>query len=678
MVTGTENGDVRGPAAAPEDATEPAPPAAAAKAADAATEPEDTATEAQDTLAGAGDATPEAATAEVAAAGPEDTADDADLERWAAFAVSGTDTAPEPPASRPAKVWAAVRRFAGHEWTVVSTLALAIAVVLTWPTLREPTRTIPQDIYDPLLQAWQVAWGGHALRTDPVNLWNSNTFFPLPDSFAFSDTLLGYAPLGMLGSGPEAALLRYNILYWLLHALAFVGAYALVRQLGARWPGAAVAGAAFAYAPWRLAQAGHMHVISTGGIALALAMLARGHGWSLRHGYRPERAKPGWALGGWLVAAWQITLGFGIGLPFAYVMLLIALIVAGWWLYSLGRGSMLKMPRRLLVMDIAGGLFFTAISAMMAMPYLRVIAEHPYARRTEEEIGWYSAPLQGYLTAPAESWVWGEAHRPARDALEFPAETTLLPGMVLLGLAIVGLFLSIWSWRQRLFLGLGVAVTVALGMGSNFFGGEYGYLLLFRHLPGWDGIRTPGRFVLWTTLLLGILAAGAVGRFAEHAQQNAELTQVDERLPARPLLPLRLAMAIPVLLVLIEGANLTPHPEAPREPAAMRDVAGPVLVLPSGQLEDQAVMLWSTDGFPRTVNGGSGFTPAKQDEIREHSKSFPAPESVAYLRELGIKTVIVRRDVVANTPWQHVPDAPVTDSTVTRREIGQTVVFLLS
>ena len=61
-------------------------------------------------------------------------------------------------------------------------------------------------------------------------------------------------------------------------ALAFLGAYALLRQLGARVAGSAVAAAAFAYAPWKLGQAGHLQVLSCGGIALALAMLARGHG----------------------------------------------------------------------------------------------------------------------------------------------------------------------------------------------------------------------------------------------------------------------------------------------------------------------------------------------------------------------------------------------------------------
>ena len=159
---------------------------------------------------------------------------------------------------------------------------------MTWPTLRYPLHTLPQDFWDPTRQAWQIAWSGHILLTDPAQLWQSNAFFPERYSFAFGDTLLGYAPAGMLGSGPEAAILRYNILFVLAHALLAIGAYALVRQLGAGRTGAAVAAVAFAYAPWRLAQEGHLDIVSAGGIPLALAMLARGHGWSLRHGFRPD------------------------------------------------------------------------------------------------------------------------------------------------------------------------------------------------------------------------------------------------------------------------------------------------------------------------------------------------------------------------------------------------------
>ena len=269
---------------------------------------------------------------------------------------------------------------------------------MTWPTLRYPRYTLPQDYWDPSLQAWQMAWSGHILLTDPAQLWQSNTFFPEQWSFAFSDTLLGYAPAGMIGTGPEDAVLRYNIMFVLAHALATLGAYALARQLGAGRIGAAVAGVAYAYAPWLLAQAGHLHVLSNGGIPLALAMLARGHGWSLRHGYRPERRHDGWVYAGWLVAAWQLSLGFGIGLPFAYVLAGAVLVTAVlWFVRRLRTGQAVPFGRRLFVADLVGGLFFAGVGLLMAFPYFKVAELHPNAERTIGDIGMFSPPACGFL-----------------------------------------------------------------------------------------------------------------------------------------------------------------------------------------------------------------------------------------------------------------------------------------
>src|SRR5690348_4424816 len=122
-----------------------------------------------------------------------------------------------------------IRRILRHEWTVVAVLATALAVVMTWPTLAHATTSLPQDWGDPTLQAWQVAWDGHALLTDPVRLWQANAFYPERYSLAFSDSLLGYAPAGMIGSGRTAAMLRYNLLFVFAFALASFGAYALAR-----------------------------------------------------------------------------------------------------------------------------------------------------------------------------------------------------------------------------------------------------------------------------------------------------------------------------------------------------------------------------------------------------------------------------------------------------------------
>ncbi|MEO3770820.1 hypothetical protein [Micromonospora sp. B9E7] len=589
-------------------------------------------------------------------------------DRWEAFA-----SAPEPRPSIVTRSGRAVGRFLIHEWTLAALCSLALAVLMTWPTLRYPRYTLPQDYWDPSLQAWQMAWSGHILLADPARLWQSNTFFPELWSFAFSDTLLGYAPAGMLGSGPEDALLRYNIMFVLAHALATFGAYALARQLGAGRIGAAVAGVSYTYAPWLLAQAGHLHVLSNGGIPLALAMLARGHGWSLRHGYRPERRHDGWVYAGWLVAAWQLSLGFGIGLPFAY-FLAGAVLVAVVLFYARRLRTRQAVPfgRRLFLADLLGGLFFAGVGLLMAYPFYQVTELHPYAERTIADVSIFSPPASGFVTAPAESRIWGGLHEGARAALPWHPEMTLLPGFVLYALALGGLFFSVWRLRHRLLLLAGVLVTMAFAMGTRFFDGTLTYVPLFEHVPGWSGLRTPGRLMLWTTLLLGLLAAGAVTALTDRVR---ELTA--QRIPSWPGPWLRMATLLPLLLVTVEGLNTTPHPVVPTQPAAMRSAQGPLLVLPSNQSLDQHVMLWSTSGFPDVVNGGSGFTPRQLDDVRRVSQSFPDQTSVDYLRTLGVRTVVLLRGQVPGTPWEITIDTPVESLGISRQDVGDAVVYRL-
>nr|WP_245855055.1 hypothetical protein [Micromonospora wenchangensis] len=655
-------------------------------------------------------------------------------------------------------------RVARHEWTLAALGALLLAVVLTWPTLRDPASTIPQDTGDPTLQAWQVAWGGHALLTNPFQVWHSNTFYPEPYTYAYSDTLLGYAPFGMIGDGPVAAVIRYNLLYMLTHALALFGAYVLARQVGAGRAGSAVAGVAFAYAPWKLAQAGHLHVLSIGGIALALAMLARGHGWSLRHGHRPDRVRPGWVVAGWAVAAWQVTLGFGIGLPFAYVLGLLCLgAVVTYGVVWLRRRTRPVVPRRLLLADLAGGIGFAGVTLAMAAPYFEVVARNPSGRRTVAQIEMFSPPWRGFVTAPPESWLWGERHEAARATLGFPGEMTLLPGVVLLSLAVAGLFFSAWRLRHRLMLAGAALVSVALAAGTTFGGdGDPGYVTLVEHAPGWDGVRTPGRLVLWTTLLLGLLAAGALtvpepARETDHGAEPApgsepaggqppgpdvehkagpageqppgpdaepgsepavpalrpagapvlveaavpaetaagprpalrsaawsgsaaEQTAPREPAPKRPVRQwrlTRLALLVPLLLVLVEGVNRTPHVPAPEQPAVLRGLTGPALVLPSDGIRELHVMLWSTDGFPKVVNGLASFTPQSQERIRAASMTFPDATSVAYLRQVGVRTVVLLPGWAAGTPWADVAARPVDGLGISREIVGEDVIYRL-
>src|SRR5271167_4003101 len=241
------------------------------------------------------------------------------------------------PATRPGD-WAPSPRLSRAELLWVVLAGIALAVLTSWPlVLHLPSRIAP-DLGDPVRTAWEVAWVGHAMLHDPLHLFNSNAFYPHPLSLAFSDSLLGYGPAAFFGSGTVAALVRYNLLFLFAWSLCFVGAYLLARELGVRKIASAAAGVAFAYAPYRVTEAGHLHVISSGGIPLALFLLLRGY----------RRGSRALVLAGWLVSAWQISLGFTLGLQYSYLLLALVLIVLWDWWRRRSRGGGPLVPRRLL------------------------------------------------------------------------------------------------------------------------------------------------------------------------------------------------------------------------------------------------------------------------------------------------------------------------------------------
>jgi hypothetical protein len=242
---------------------------------------------------------------------------------------------------------------------------------------------------------------------------------------------------------------------------------------------------------------------------------------------------------------------------------------------------------------------------------------------------------------------------------------TLLPGLALIALAAAGLVLSAWTVRQRVTLAAAGLVALVLALGTHGpAGGAVGYLPVFEYLPGWDGLRTPGRLVIWLTLALCLLAAGVVTALVETDRWRGS------RLAGA-------ALAIPVLLVLAEGLNTTPHPTVPATPAAFAAARQPVLVLPSNVGVDTLAMLWSTDGYPAVVNGNSAFTPRSQELTREATHGFPDRVSVDRLRAVGVRSVVVLPDRLPGTPWQDVLSRPVERLPLHRETVGDAVVFTL-
>jgi hypothetical protein len=489
-----------------------------------------------------------------------------------------------------------------------------VAVLMSWPLVLHVGSDIPQDLGDPVRTAWQVAWEGHALGSSPLHLFNSNAFYPLGDSLAFSDSLLGYAPAGLIGDGVTATLARYDLLYLFAYALAFAGAYLLARELGVRPLAAAVAGAAFAYAPFRLTMNGHLHVISSGGIALALFLLVRGY----------RRGTPWLIVAGWVVAAWQLSLGFTLGLQLAYLLGVLAVVVAvTWW-----RRGRPRVARPVLVATATGAVVFAGVAAVQARPYLKVSNDYPTARRDSGDLARYSPPPKSLLAAPEQSRIWGDATASIRNGLPSPNEDTLFPGLVILGLAIAGAAAAPFPLTLRLGLAMAAVAITVLAFGTAVANGWLGYKVLYELAPGWEGVRTPGRLITLTSLALALLAAGGA---------EALMRRLGRRGPA-------FAVATGVVLVaavLLEGSGRLAHPAVPGAPAGQRAAAAPQMHLPTDASYDRLYQYWSTAGFPKIWNGNSTFEIPSRNRLRAEMAGFPDRRSVSALRRIGIRTVIL-------------------------------------
>src|SRR5215218_9583778 len=142
--------------------------------------------------------------------------------------------------------WARMAR----ELAVVLAFCLLTAA-LTWPYVTQ-LRDAVVDPGDPYLISWIMWWDYHQTFHDPLNLFHSNTFYPLRYTLAFSEHCYGLAllffPLYALGMRPLTVL---SVSEFLAFALSGYGAYRLGRTLTGSEGVAWVAGIVFAFVPYR-------------------------------------------------------------------------------------------------------------------------------------------------------------------------------------------------------------------------------------------------------------------------------------------------------------------------------------------------------------------------------------------------------------------------------------------
>ena len=93
--------------------------------------------------------------------------------------------------------------------------------------------------------------------------------------------------------------------------------------------------------------------------------------------------------------------------------------------------------------------------------------------------------------------------------------------------------------------------------------------------------------------------------------------------------------------MLADGAARVGDPRVPLALPGLARLPQPQLHLPTNGSYDRLYQLWSTDGFPRIVNGVSTFDLPSLDSVRGVMRTFPDAQSVLFLRQRGIRTVVL-------------------------------------
>lgn len=480
---------------------------------------------------------------------------------------------------------------------------------------------------DSLLHVWTLAWGQHALATDPTRVLHANIFHPYPLTLLYSDHLLGLAVLlAPLRLFTDNVVLVHNLLVVTAPILNGVAMYLLVRDLVGRADAAFVAGFLYAFAPIRL-EVDRTQVQMLVAWWLPLLLLLARRTLVGRH--------PAAAIGTALALVAQGTGSiylFAFFVPF-FLIAQVCWAVAyppsrhrrGWGLLL---GGQLAAGVALLPFFVAYRELQRSLGSVRS-PVLNALLSAGHLTGT-------SQPLFPYVPLVVLGAGLLLYHR------RLPAESR----STVLGYAALS--------AGAILLALGPAIPLPFGWGRVW--GPYGFV---AELPGFDALRVPGRMLHVALLGIAVLAAFGFAATTARAPRRRRLIAVasvtllaalDCWTPAFPL------MAVP------HPASLDAvYPWLAGQPDHVRIVELPVDEWPTrAQMRQYA----GTLHWRRMLGGNMGILPPAYPYMVRRLQDFPEPAVLAELRALGITHVVLheremspesrtalRRRVAAHAPW---------------------------
>ena len=493
----------------------------------------------------------------------------------------------------------------------VMLLMLAASLVMLSPFVSYSHFASALHTGDGRVQAWVLAWVGHALSTG-TPIFDANMLYPARAALSHTDHM---TTLGAIGAPiwwtTGNAILEFNLLQQVGPAFGAYAMFLLARDWTGDTASSIVAGLAYGFSSFTLLHNAHLNLTWSAGLPLTILHFER---W--------------WGTPTWLRLLWWWIPAVATALVSWYLALMLVLLLSGFCVWLTMTADRSLMATRLVQLTAGGAL---AISVML--PFVA-----PYLSRgtAAGEAMAHAADWRSYLV-PSEHTVVGRwlVARGIASPQGIWGEHALFAGWSVLLLAAIGAVGAPIALRRRVIPMLGMAaVAVSLSFGPSPNG--VAPFDLLAYLPGVSGFRATARFALLVVFALALLAA--VG-----------LSTLRQRF-------LRVSKAIPVVLgalilfevFIVDFPVGRPVAEAPPEifRLAVEDGARAALALPMYSPENEwyregdYLLFSTTAGFLPLANGLGRWLPPEYLAIAEASRGFPSPETAATLRHYGITHVL--------------------------------------
>ncbi len=548
-------------------------------------------------------------------------------------------------------------------------LFLALTLGMTNPLALHLANAV-EDKQDALLNTWIIAWVGHALASDPPNLFNANIFSPYPNTLAFSETLL---PQGLFALPFNRAfdntILGYNLVLLASFLLAAYAMYLFVFDLTRSRGAGIIAGTIFAFNPYNLGNLAQVQLLSFGWLPIALMYWRK----VLTADRRPLTANAdfGFQISDFgfrslflfaLFFSLQCLSSFYYAFlaGFAVVLYLVWIMFSRW---SAKRNRLTtQLPNhpttqppvatyQLPSLIISFGLIVLLLTPFF-LPYLQVQRELGFERKIAESEP-FSASLKQYAEVSPQNILYGDflAPRPPILLGGYPLDN-LFPGFIALALALLGItakrrdkWFYFCLWASAFLLSLGPRLYHTSTQPTDL---ALPYRWLYDAIPFLRALRAPVRF---DALVMFALAALAGVACAEWRARVLRITNYELRI-THLILPL-----IALEYLAFPAAHITPIPTGDVIPAYTRWLARqprttilelPMLASDPSKPLDLTTQYLSTYHWHATPDGYSGFVPAQRGEIAYEMKTFPGERAVSLLQALEVEYVVVHADSFAD------------------------------